>query len=305
MFITKTINESTDMELEQFDLVDSICESYEDLLSIDEALAHFDIKEQELILTESIELDSFREDTMEKAKTLINDFISKLKVKWTKFLAYVNTQIIKFCDKNINSFVKQNKSILGDFQKVFKAGDNAKVGSNNAINRYLSTYVVKGNTVVSLKDFVSKMKELLISFLTDEIDSPSIARDAMKKNMERDIVREFKDKIKQDIGEFTNKADAKIVSFPVDSIKGFNDAAKTLKDSSKADGIFNKLLNSAKTMIEKSSAEGLGDYHRYFNWVYVNSVKVYNIYLSMCRKYFVSLVASVHKMIKVYIKEEN
>ena len=46
MFITKTINESTDMELEQFDLVDSICESYEDLLSIDEALAHFDIKEQ-------------------------------------------------------------------------------------------------------------------------------------------------------------------------------------------------------------------------------------------------------------------
>ena len=303
MFITKTINESTDMGLEQFDLVDSICESYEDLLSIDEALAHFDIKEQELILTESIELDSFREDTMEKAKNLINDFISKLKVKWSKFLAYVNTQIIKFCDKNINSFVKQNKSILGDFQKVFKAGDNAKVGSNNAINRYLSTYVVKGNTVVSLKDFVSKMKDLLISFLTDEIDSPSISRDSMKKNMERDIVREFKDKIKQDIGEFTNKADAKIVSFPVDSIKGFNDAAKTLKDSSKADGIFDKLLNSAKTMIEKSSAEGLGDYHRYFNWVYVNSVKVYNIYLSMCRKYFVSLVASVHKMIKVYIKE--
>lgn len=303
MFITKTINESADMELEQFDLVDSICESYEDLLSIDETLAQLDIKEQEFILIESTELDTFREDAMEKAKNLINDFISKLKVKWSKFLAYVNTQIIKFCDKNINSFVKQNKSILGDFQKVFKAGDNAKVGSNNAINRYLSTYVVKGNTVVSLKDFVSKMKDLLISFLTDEIDSPSISRDSMKKNMERDIVREFKDKIKQNIGEFTNKADAKIVSFPVDSIKGFNDAAKTLKDSSKADGIFNKLLNSAKTMIEKSSAEGLGDYHRYFNWVYVNSVKVYNIYLSMCRKYFVSLVASVHKMIKVYIKE--
>ena len=303
MFITKTINESADMELEQFDLVDSICESYEDLLSIDETLAQLDIKEQEFILIESTELDTFREDAMEKAKNLINDFISKLKVKWSKFLAYVNTQIIKFCDKNINSFVKQNKSILGDFQKVFKAGDNAKVGSNNAINRYLSTYVVKGNTVVSLKDFVSKMKDLLISFLTDEIDSPSISRDSMKKNMERDIVREFKDKIGQNIGEFTNKADAKIVSFPVDSIKGFNDAAKTLKDSSKADGIFNKLLNSAKTMIEKSSAEGLGDYHRYFNWVYVNSVKVYNIYLSMCRKYFVSLVASVHKMIKVYIKE--
>ena len=301
MFITKTMHESVEG---QFDLIDSICESYEDLLSIDETLAHFDIKEQELILIESTELDTFREDTIEKAKIMINDFISKLKVKWSKFLVYVNTQIIKFCDKNINSFVKQNKSILGDFQKVFKAGDSAKVGSNNAINRYLSTYVVKGNTVVSLKDFVSKMKDLLIHFLTSEIDSPSISRDLMKKNMERDIIREFKDKIKQDIGEFTNKADTKIVSFPVDSIKGFNDAARTLKDTtSKTDGIFNALLNSAKTMVEKSSAEGLGDYHRYFNWVYVNSMKLYNIYLSMCRKYFVSLVASVHKMINVYVKE--
>ena len=300
MFITKTIDES----VEQFNLIDSICESYEDLIQLNDNLAHLDIKEQELIHTESTELDAFREDAMDKAKEMLNDFITKLKVKWSKFLVYVNTQIIKFCDKNINSFVKQNKSILGDFQKVFKAGDSAKVGSNNAINRYLSTYVVKGNTVVSLKDFVSKMKDLLISFLTSEIDSPSISRDLMKKNMERDIIREFKDKIKQDIGEFTNKADTKIVSFPVDSIKGFNDAARTLKDTtSKTDGIFNALLNSAKTMVEKSSAEGLGDYHRYFNWVYVNSMKLYNIYLSMCRKYFVSLVASVHKMIKVYIKE--
>lgn len=51
MFITKTMNESADIELEQFDLVDSICESYEDLLNFNEALAHFDIKEQELIHT--------------------------------------------------------------------------------------------------------------------------------------------------------------------------------------------------------------------------------------------------------------
>lgn len=69
MFITKTINESADMELEQFDLVDSICESYEDLLSIDETLAQLDIKEQELILIESTKLDTFREDAMEKLRT--------------------------------------------------------------------------------------------------------------------------------------------------------------------------------------------------------------------------------------------
>ena len=41
------------MNTEQFDLIDSICESYEDLLSVNEALAHFDIKEQELICMES------------------------------------------------------------------------------------------------------------------------------------------------------------------------------------------------------------------------------------------------------------
>ena len=34
------------MNTEQFDLIDSICESYEDLLSVNEALARFDIKEQ-------------------------------------------------------------------------------------------------------------------------------------------------------------------------------------------------------------------------------------------------------------------
>lgn len=303
MFITKTINESVE---EQFDLIDSICESYEDLIQINDTLAHLDIKEQELIHTESVELDTFREDAMDKAKNLINDFISKLKVKWSKFLAFVNAQIIKFCDKNINSFVKQNKSILGDFQKVFKAGDNAKVGSNNIINRYLSTYVAKGNTVVSLKDFVNKMDDLLLSFLMNDIDNPSSDIEVLKKHMERDMVREFKDKIKQDIGEFTNKADAKISSFPVDSIKGFNDAAKTLKESTnKADDIFTRLLEHAKTMVKETNLDGMGDCHRYFNWVYVNSMKVYNIYLSMCRKYFVSLVASVHKMIKVYIKEEN
>ena len=50
MFITKTIDES----VEQFDLIDSICESYEDLLNLNEALARFDIKEQELIHTESV-----------------------------------------------------------------------------------------------------------------------------------------------------------------------------------------------------------------------------------------------------------
>ena len=38
MFINKTMNES----VEQFDLIDSICESYEDLIQINDTLAHLD-----------------------------------------------------------------------------------------------------------------------------------------------------------------------------------------------------------------------------------------------------------------------
>jgi len=87
MFITKTMNES----VEQFDLVDSICESYEDLININEALARFDIKEQELICTESTELDTFREDAIERAKEMFAEFIAKLKMKYQAFVKWVNT----------------------------------------------------------------------------------------------------------------------------------------------------------------------------------------------------------------------
>lgn len=120
MFITKTINESTDMDLEQFDLVDSICESYEDLLSIDETLASFDIKEQELIYTESVELDTFREEAMDRAKEILNNFITKLKVKWSKFLAFINGQIIKYCDDNIKAFMKNNSDLVSELNTAFK-----------------------------------------------------------------------------------------------------------------------------------------------------------------------------------------
>lgn len=94
MFITKTMNESADINLEQFDLVDSICESYEDLLNFNEALAHFDIKEQELIHTESTDLDAFREEAMEKAKQFLSNLVAKIKAKWYQFIAYLTKKII-------------------------------------------------------------------------------------------------------------------------------------------------------------------------------------------------------------------
>ena len=116
MFITKTINESADMNVEQFDLIDSICESYEDLLNFNEALAHFDIKEQELIHTESAELDVFREDAMDKAKTFLKDLAEKIKVKWNQFINFVLKKLVtmnKAIADKVNASLKGvNKSSL-------------------------------------------------------------------------------------------------------------------------------------------------------------------------------------------------
>ena len=298
MFITKTMNES----VEQFDLVDSICESYEDLIQINDTLAHLDIKEQELIHTESVELDAFREEAMERAKEILNNFITKLKVKWSKFLAFINGQIIKYCDGNIKAFMKNNSALVSELNTAFKKGDFAKAGSDNALNRYLSTYVVKGQTVVPLVDFVNEMGKLLLEFLYKKFSKASdFTKEEATKEMERDVVKEFTDAIKHNIGEFVNTHDSKSVSFPVDSVKDFNIASKVLRDViNKSNNTFDGALNNAKRIAQSTNNNGLGVYHKYYNWVYVNSVKIYNIFLSMCRKYFVSLVSSVKRIAKTF-----
>lgn len=302
MFITKTINESTDMDFEQFDLVDSICESYEDLLVMNETLARFDIQEQELIHTESVELDTFREEAMERAKEILNNFITKLKVKWSKFLAFINGQIIKYCDDNIKAFMKNNSALVNELNTAFKKGDFAKAGSNNALNRYFSTYVVKGQTVVPLVDFVNEMGKVLLEFLYKKFKMGiELTEEEAKKEMERDVAKEFTDTVKHNIGEFVNANDNKTVTFPVDSVKDFTIASKVLRDViNKSNKTFEGALRGAESGAKNTNNSGLGIYHRYYNWVYVNSVKIYNIFLSMCRKYFVSLVSSVKRIAKTF-----
>lgn len=130
MFITKTINESADIELEQFDLVDSICESYEDLLNFNEALAHFDIKEQELIHTESADLDAFREEAMEKAKQFLSNLVAKIKAKWYQFIAYLTKKIISSLEMRYKSLAKitdLNKR-LNDFSAKYRGVANLPFG---------------------------------------------------------------------------------------------------------------------------------------------------------------------------------
>lgn len=130
MFITKTMNESADIELEQFDLVDSICESYEDLLNFNEALAHFDIKEQELIHTESADLDAFREEAMEKAKQFLSNLVAKIKAKWYQFIAYLTKKIISSLEMRYKALAKitdLNKR-LNDFSAKYKGVSNLPFG---------------------------------------------------------------------------------------------------------------------------------------------------------------------------------
>ena len=130
MFITKTMNESADIELEQFDLVDSICESYEDLLNFNEALAHFDIKEQELIHTESADLDAFREEAMEKAKQFLSNLVAKIKAKWYQFIAYLTKKIISSLEMRYKALAKitdLNKR-LNDFSARYRGVANLPFG---------------------------------------------------------------------------------------------------------------------------------------------------------------------------------
>ena len=106
MFITKTMNESAgldvpNMSLDQY-MVESACEAYEDLINLNEALAHFDIKEQELICTESVELDAFREEAMDKAKTFLKDLVAKVKAKWNQFINFVLKKVAESNKKNMD-----------------------------------------------------------------------------------------------------------------------------------------------------------------------------------------------------------
>ena len=123
MFITKTMNESTgldvpNMSLDQY-MVESACEAYEDLINLNEALAHFDIKEQELICTESVELDAFREEAMDKAKTFLKDLVAKIKAKWNQFINFVLKKTIELNKKKINEINANMKGVsASSFEKV-------------------------------------------------------------------------------------------------------------------------------------------------------------------------------------------
>lgn len=162
MFITKTVTESASVEVPEMTLdqymVESACEAYEDLLSFNEALAHFDIKEQELIHTESTELDSFREDAMGKAKQFLKDLVNKIKAKWNQFINMILKKLTTFIANKNKKTAEDIKSIgVNELIAVIDAA-GAKIKyfeKINSVDKVISDVVDFGDAAFKLIDRAS------------------------------------------------------------------------------------------------------------------------------------------------------
>lgn len=162
MFITKTVTESASVEVSEMTLdqymVESACEAYEDLLSFNEALAHFDIKEQELIHTESTELDSFREDAMGKAKQFLKDLVNKIKAKWNQFINMILKKLTTFIANKNKKTAEDIKSIgVNELIAVIDAA-GAKIKyfeKINSVDKVISDVVDFGDAAFKLIDRAS------------------------------------------------------------------------------------------------------------------------------------------------------
>ena len=301
MFITKTMNESTDLDIQGFDLIDSICESYEDLLNFNEALAHFDIKEQELIHTESADLDAFREEAMEKAKEMLNDFITKLKVKYHQFLKWVNKQVIKLFNMQLDKYLSKNKDRLNKAITWYNSNDTVPAGKANKISTILHKAVIKDNHIVPLADFIEKTaKEFndILDDLSHQSFSSNNHEEDHEKIMQTDIVKLFKEKVEKNVGKFEAIVDGDDLIYPLASFNDFNKAISLLKDLTSKDTLFKEAEEDVRKFAENTN--GAGIFHKFYNWRYVQFTKLTNAHLSLCRKYFMMCVFSASSIIRIY-----
>ena len=298
MFITKTMNES----VEQFDLIDSICESYEDLIQINDTLAHLDIKEQELIHTESVELVTFREDALEKAKEMLNDFITKLKVKYHQFLKWVNKQVIKLFNMQLDKYLGKNKDRLNKAIAWYLSDDSNPAGKANKISTILHKAVIKDNHIVSLTEFIEKTAKEFNDIL-DDLSRQSFynnnREEDHEKIMQTDTVKLFKEKVEKNVGKFEAIVDGDgDLIYPLYSFNDFDKAISLLKDLSSKDGLFKEAEEDVRKFAENT--KGAGIFHKFYNWRYVQFTKLTNVHLSLCRKYFMMCVLSASSIIRIY-----
>ena len=209
MFITKTVTESAQVEVPEMTLdqymVESACDAYEDLLSFNEALAHFDIKEQELIHTESVELDAFREDAMGKAKQFLKDLVNKIKAKWNQFINMVLKKLTTFIANKNKKTAEDIKGIGANelIAVIDAAGAKAKYFEKvNSIDKAISDAVAFGDAAFKLIDRAS----------LEELNNykPS---DKFKEELGNSVVQDVKGKEVLEAFQETTKAEAVIKKF--------------------------------------------------------------------------------------------
>ena len=227
MFITKTVTESAsldipNMTLDQY-MVESACDAYEDLLSFGEALAHFDIKEQELIHTESTELDAFREEAMDKAKAFLKDLVAKIKAKWNQFINFV-------LKKLATSMAERHK----------KAEENLKtVGKSDIVE-----FINKSDVKIKFREKINSVANVV----SDLVDFG----DAAFKRISGSSLEELNNyKPSESFAEKFGKATAKVV-------KG-EEVFKAYETTNKADAVIKKFQKTLEIAIENAGKAASGD----------------------------------------------
>ena len=283
MFITKTMNESADINLEQFDLVDSICESYEDLLNFNEALAHFDIKEQELICTESAELDTFREEAMDKAKTFLKDLVAKIKAKWYQFIAYLTKKIIASLELRYKALAKitdLNKR-LNEFSAKYRGVANLPFGGlMGKIPKYKGKPVEISQFIkVVFTEILPKELDVITDIAFNKTQEDRKAYDFAKRFKEEYGVKDYVPNIGIGFGSietFVLKVDVKAamanIKTHIKDGKGYIDDAMKKLDNFKAE---TKEIASAA------------------NWVMVQCRKNYMTAVVRVQRYFYAIVNGI------------
>lgn len=287
MFITKTVTESADLNVEQFDLIDSICESYEDLLNFNEALAHFDIKEQELIHTESADLDAFREEAMEKAKQFLKDLVAKIKAKWYQFIAYLTKKIISSLElryKALSKITDLNKRLNVFASRYHGVANQAFGGIMGKIPQHKGKPVEISQFIkVVFNEILPKELDVITDIAFNKTQEDRKAYDFSKRLKEVYDVTDYNEPSKGigfgSIETFVLKVDVKAamanIKTHIMSGKGYIDDAMKKVDNFKAE---TKEIASAA------------------NWVMVQSRKNYLTAVIRVQRYFYAIVNAINNI---------
>lgn len=209
MFITKTVTESAQLEVSEMTLdqymVESACDAYEDLLSFNEALAHFDIKEQELIHTESTELDAFREDAMGKAKQFLKDLVNKIKAKWNQFINVVLKKLATF-------IANKNKKTAEDIKSIGVNELIAVIDAAGAKIKYFEKINSVDKVISDVVDFGDAAFKLIDRASLEDLNNykPS---DKFKEEFGKPVVKDVKGKEVWEAFQKSTKAEAAIKKF--------------------------------------------------------------------------------------------